>query len=107
MRREAYVALLQAANHLRTQVASNHDYHGNDMAERLGFVREYALAADLSAINIALLVPEPVADRARALAAAAARLAERSENPSRPPDFTELESCVRAFTAEAVKSNLS
>lgn len=105
IRREACVTLLRSVNDLRTQVADNHDYRGSEMAQRLALVRQYASAADISAFDVTLLVPDPLAGLARELAAAAARLAALGENTSRPPDFTEIESCAAAFTAEAVKIN--
>lgn len=106
-KREACVALLRSVHELRTQVANNHDYRGNQTAERLALVRQYASATDVAALNVALLAPQPLADLARQLAAAAERQAVEAENTTRPPDFTVLDQCVAAFTTEAVKTSQS
>src|ERR1700733_12630385 len=60
-RREACVALLKASGELRTQVANNHDYHGDEMTARLALVREHAAAAQVAAASVALLVAQPLA----------------------------------------------
>jgi hypothetical protein len=111
-RRDACVALLKAAGELRTQVANNHDYHGDEMTARLALVREHATAAQVAAASVALLVAQPLAELAMELAAAAGELAmEAAETTSleqrasiRLPDFAKLDRCIAAFTASAVSA---
>jgi len=108
--RRACVKLMRAVEDLRTQVANNHDYHGDEMAARLAQVREHAAAAEVQAVRIALLVPQTLAEPAQELAVAASRLAEKAaentdlvEGVSRlRPDFGELDACVAAFKDVAV-----
>jgi hypothetical protein len=101
-KRDACVALLRSVGELRTQVANNHDYRGNEIAERLALVRQYAVAAKVDAVNVALLVPQSLAGPAMQLAAAAASLAVAAENTRLPPDFTDLDRCVEKLTTEAL-----
>jgi hypothetical protein len=100
-KRDACLDLLRSVGQLRTQVANNHDYRGNEMAPRLALVREHAANTKVYAAKVAFLVPQPLADLAAKLDMAAASLATSAENPARPPDFTELDERVAAFTAEA------
>jgi hypothetical protein len=109
--RQACMDLLRAAADLRTQVANNHEYHGNETPARLAQVRQHAADAGVHAVSIALQAPQALADPARRLAAAADRLAvATAENTDldmgvsvRPPDFTELDTCVEAFSKLAVE----
>ena len=95
--RDACLALVRAAVKLRTQVANNHDHGESDMAPLLALVREYAADVEICAHTVAFLLP-PLADLAMNLGVAAARQAEKAErHPRRPPDFTELSTCIAAF----------
>jgi hypothetical protein len=109
-KRQACVELVQAVEDLRTQVANNHDYHGDEMAARLGLVRTYAAAAKVQAVSISLLVPQQLAEPAQELAAAAGRVAEAAERNTdlvlgvsrERPDLTELDAWIAAFKTRAV-----
>jgi hypothetical protein len=108
--RDACTALLRAAAQLRTQVANNHEYHGEEMGARLAQVRKYADDARTHAFNIALLMPRTVAEPAGQVAAAALRLVKTTvENTDlamgvsvRIPDFDELDGAIADFTNRAV-----
>jgi hypothetical protein len=108
--RQACMDLLRAAADLRTQVANNHEYHGNEMAARLAQVRQHAADAGVHAVSIALQAQPRLADPARRLAEAADRLAVATAGNTdlamgvsvRPPDFTELDACVEAFGNSAM-----
>ncbi len=103
-KRDACVSLLRSAGQLRTQIANNHAYQGNQLAPRLELVRQHAAATEICAVSVALLVPQPLGGLAMQLAKAASRLAVKAEeNPKHPPDFSELDNCVSEFTSEAVK----
>jgi hypothetical protein len=109
--RQACVELVQAAENLRTQVADNHDYHGDEMGARLAQVRAYAAQARVQAVRMSLMASHGLAATAQGLAAAASRLAEAAEATTNLrqgtstdlPDFGDLETCMAAFKAEAVK----
>ena len=109
--RQACVELVQAAENLRTQVAGNHDYHGDEMGARLAQVRAYATQARVQAVRISLMTSHGLTESAQGLAAAASRLAEAAEAATdlrqgastTLPDFGDLEACMAAFRAEAVK----
>jgi hypothetical protein len=104
-KRDACVALLRSAAELRTQIANNHAYQGAELAPRLELVRQHSAATKLSAVSVALLVSQPLGSLATELATAASRLAVNAEdNPKRPPDYSELDNCVAAFTTEAIRS---
>ncbi|HEX6525994.1 MAG TPA: hypothetical protein VF070_39175 [Streptosporangiaceae bacterium] len=111
-RREGCVALLRAASDLRTQVANNHDYSGNEMAARLAQVRSYATDAQVHAVAISLLAPRSLAEPAKRLAKAAENLAVTTAADTdldkgwmvRAPNFKELDACIEAFTADAASS---
>lgn len=106
-KRDACVALLRSAADLRTQIANNHAYQGIELAPRLELVRQHSAATELGAVSVALLVSQPMGSLATALATAASRLAVNAEeNPKRPPDYSELDNCVAAFAAEAIRSQL-
>ncbi len=104
-RRQACLDLLRAVGELRTQVANNAQYHGNEMGARLAEVRKCAAAAELNAVSVALLDPDKLAEPAEQLAAAASRLAAvaaESTNLSlgnmiHAPDFTELDETIVTF----------
>ena len=108
---QACVELVQAAENLRTQVADNHDYHGDEMGERLAQVRAFAALARVQAVRISLMAPQRLSEAAQALAAAASRLAEAAEASTNlqqgastaRPGFRDLEDCIAAFKAEAVR----
>jgi hypothetical protein len=112
-KRDACTALRRAVGELRNQVASNYDYHGDEMTERLARVREFAEAAQIQAVYIAMLLPEPIAGLAMRLGAAASRLAVKTAEHTDinagvvnfAPDFTELDPCTAAFVREAVNSD--
>jgi hypothetical protein len=112
-KRQACVELIRAVEDLRTQVANNHDYHGDEMAARLGLVRQYAAAAKVQAASISLLVPPELADPAQQLAEAAGRLAEAAERSTdlvlgvstARPDPTELDASIAAFKTSAVNES--
>jgi hypothetical protein len=111
---QACVDLLKAAGSLQTQVANNHEYHGEEMTGRLAEVRGYADATQEHAATVALLVPQTLAEPAEKVAAAATRLASRTAantnlNPdfmNMPvlPDFSELNDCIKAFRRIAISS---
>jgi hypothetical protein len=111
--RDACVALLKASGELRTQVANNHDYHGDDMTDRLALVRKHESAAQLAAARVAMLVAQPLAQLAGELSAAASELAMAAAKNTRldqgssirPPDFTKIDGCIAAFTASAVSAH--
>ncbi len=111
--RDACVALLKASGELRTQVANNHDYHGDEMSARLALVREHAAAAQVAAASVALLVAQPLARLAMELAAAASELAMAAARNTRldqgasiqPPDFEKFDGCIAAFTASAISAH--
>jgi hypothetical protein len=110
-KRQACVELVQAAENLRTQVADNHDYHGDEMPARLAQVRGYAAQARVQAVRISLMAPQGLSKSAQALAMAASRLAEAAEASTNLqqgastalPGFGDLEGCIADFKAEAVR----
>jgi DNA-binding MarR family transcriptional regulator len=109
-KRQACVELLQAVENLRAQVASNHNYHGDEMGARLAQVRTYAAEARIQALRISLMAPHGLGQSVRELAAAATALEQAAEattdvneGVSRElPSFAELKTRIAAFTAEAV-----
>lgn len=111
-KREACVELMQAVENLRTQVANNHDYHGDEMGARLAQVRSYAAQARVESVRISLLVPPELAEIAQQLATAASRLEQAAVNTTNLrqgtstelPDFAELSARIAAFKAEAVNN---
>lgn len=113
-KRQACVELMQAVESLRTQVANNHDYHGDEMGARLAQVRTYAAEARVQAVRISLLDPQKLGRPAQQLAATATRLAEAAANKTdlalgasrERPDFSELDACIAAFKTEAVNDAL-
>jgi hypothetical protein len=114
--REACENLLRAAGDLRTQVVNNQGFSGDRAAlsARLEKVREYAAAAQLHAVSVALLLPERTAQKADDLAAAASSLADWAAANTYPelggmdkklqPDFGVLNACITAFRTEAVEN---
>jgi hypothetical protein len=108
--REACVNLLRAVGDLRNQVASNHDYHGDEMGDRLAQVRQYWTAASIHAVGIAPLAPHALAEPAamlveagRGIAASAAESTDLKIGMSnQAPDFGELDTCTAAFSKKAV-----
>jgi hypothetical protein len=109
-KRKACLDLLRSAGELRTQVANAAQYHGDEMGTRLADIRKYAAAAQLHAVNVALLAPRKLAEPAQRLAAAASRLAAAAADGTdlrvnemiRPPDFTELDETFTTFQKIAV-----
>lgn len=95
---------------VRIQVANNHDYRGDEMAERLAMLRQYASDAALHAFDIGMNASEPLAGAAKQLSEEADRLvmaAEKSTDlalggSSERPDFTELDKRIAAFSEAAV-----
>ena len=108
--RDACTALLGSAAQLRTQVANNHEYHGEEMGARLAQVRKHADEARTHAFSIALLMPRTVAEPAGHVAAAALRLVKTTVANTdlamgasvRAPDFDELDRAIDVFTNQAV-----
>ena len=108
--RQACIGLLRAVVDLRTSVANNHDYHGEEMGARLAQVRQYAADARVHAFNIALLAPRPLADSASELAAAADRVAVAATEHTdlslgasvQAPDFATLDARIADFTSRAI-----
>jgi hypothetical protein len=104
------VDLVQAAEYLRTQVADNHDYHGDEMAARLAQVRAFAAQARIQAVRISLAVPPELAQVAEELATAARKLAEAAEArtdlrqgvSTELPDLGDLDACIAAFKTAAM-----
>ncbi len=109
-KRQACLDLLRSAGELRMQVANAAQYHGDEMGTRLADVRKSAAAAQLHAVNVALLAPRKLGEPAQRLAAAASRLATaaadgtdmRVQEMIRLPDFTELDENFTAFRQIAV-----
>ena len=111
-RRRACLDLLDAAQRLRTQVAGNVDYHGEETRARLEAARELAALVQLNAVAVALLLPDKVSVAGQDLAAAAAELmAAVEDNTSleqqamiRPPDFgpikTKIEELRKSVLAD-------
>ena len=110
-RRQACVDLVQAAENLRTQVANNHDYHGDEMGARLAQVRAFAAQARIQAVRISLAAPPELAQVAQELATAASRLAEAAEArtdlrqgaSTELPDLGDLDARIAAFRAAAMR----
>jgi hypothetical protein len=108
--RQACIDLLRAVVDLRTLVANNHDYHGEEMGARLAQVRQYAADARVHAFNIALLAPPRLADSAWELAAATDRVAIAATEDTdlslgmsvRAPNFATLDACIADFTSRAI-----
>jgi hypothetical protein len=108
--RQACVDLVQAAEYLRTQVADNHDYHGDEMAARLAQVRAFAAQARIQAVRISLAVPPELAQVAEELATAARKLAEAAEArtdlrqgvSTELPDLGDLDARIAAFKTAAM-----
>jgi hypothetical protein len=109
-KRQAAVQLMQAVENLRAQVASNHDYHGDEMGARLALVREYGAEARVQSLRISLMATSRLAASAQELAEAATRLEKAAEATTdvdhgvspELPGFGELEMHIAAFRAEAV-----
>lgn len=76
--RRACEGLYTTVSDLRTQIRTNHDYHGAEMRERLEKVWRYAGEADKQAARIELLVRGDLAESARLLAGAAAEAAAQA-----------------------------
>lgn len=102
---DACVDLLRSVGQMRTQIANNHDYRGNETAPLLALVRQHAADAQVQAVKVAFLGSKPLAELATDLAKAIARLAVKAENTTRPPDFSDLDARVAAFTTEATKTS--
>jgi hypothetical protein len=113
-RNEACVALREAIGDLRTQVADNADYHGSEMGARLALVRKYAKEAEVHALKIGFIAPEPLSRAAMRLAAAGAALVVKTEENTNVdagvvtdrPDFTEVDTRITEFTKVAMKYNV-
>lgn len=106
--RDACMALRRAVGDLRTQVANNYDYHGEEMAARLARVREHAQAAEIHAVHVSMR-DEYLGGLAMRLGTAASQLAVKTAANTDvdggvvtlPPDFTELDECIAAFVEKA------
>jgi hypothetical protein len=104
--RQECVGLIRAAWDLRTMIKNNHEYHGDEMGERLAKVRERAADAAVYSAAIAALAPGPLADAAARLASAAQQLAEQASANTdldmgrsiRAPECGDLESRITKFT---------
>lgn len=111
-KRQACLELVQAAENLRNQVANNHDYHGDEMGDRLAQVRAFAAQARIQAVRLSLAASPELAQSAQELATAASRLAEAAEArtdlrqgaSTELPDFSDLDACIAAFRAAVVRS---
>jgi hypothetical protein len=111
-KRQACLELVQAAENLRTQVANNHDYHGNEMADRLAQVRAFAAQARIQAVRLSLAAPPELAQSAHELATAAGQLAEAAEArtdlrqgaSTELPHLGDLDARIAAFRAAAVQN---
>jgi hypothetical protein len=109
-KRRACEELLRAVGNLRTQVANNYTYHGEEMGTRLERVRNYAAAAQLHAVGVSLLAAESLAMLADVMAKAANSLAEWAvENTNleqgsmiREPNFRDLDDRTKAFIEKVV-----
>lgn len=79
--RNECVKLLRAAWDVRTMAANNHEYHGDEMAERLARVRTRAADASMRWVIIATLAPGDLGSSAKRLGLAADHLAlEQAKN---------------------------
>jgi hypothetical protein len=111
-RRQACVELVQAAENLRTQVANNHDYHGDEMGARLAQVRAFAAHARIQAVRISLSALPELVRPAQELAAAASQLAEAAEVRTdlrqgasiELPDLRDIDAHIAAFKAAAMRT---
>jgi hypothetical protein len=111
--RQACLDLLRASGELRTQVANNAEYHGDEMGARLAEVRKCAASAQLHAVSVAFLGPATLKEPAERLAAAANGLAEAAAqntdlslgNMVRTPDFAQLDEAIAAFRAIAAATD--
>jgi hypothetical protein len=111
-RRQACLELVQAAENLRTQVANNHDYHGDEMGARLAHVRAFAAQARIQAVRLSLTAPADLTQSAQELAIAASQLAEAAEArtdlrqgvSTELPNLGDLDAHVAAFRAAAVRA---
>jgi hypothetical protein len=111
-KRQACVELVQAAENLRTQVANNHDYHGDEMGDRLAQVRAFAAQARIQAVRISLAAPPELAQVTQELAAAASRLAEAAEARTdlrqgasiELPPLSDLDTRMAVFRAAAARN---
>jgi hypothetical protein len=109
-RRQACLDLLRVAGELRTQVANNFEYHGTEMAERLGKVRQAASEARLHAVEVSLRAPDRLAEPAEEVAAAAENLAvAAAENTDvnagvmrNLPGFSALDVSIEDFRREVI-----
>jgi hypothetical protein len=104
-RRQACLALLDAAQKLRTQITGNFGYHGEEMSERLAAARELAASVQLNAAAVALMLPKTISVAGQHLAASAARLMDATQHDTdlnqkvmiRPPDFSPSTSRSTSF----------
>ena len=108
--RRACERLYTTVSDLRTQIRTNHDYHGSEMRARLEKVWRYAGNADKQAIRIELLVPADLAGSARQLAESAAMAAAAAAAATNLdmgicvtlPDLTELAAHTAAFREQVI-----
>ncbi len=122
-RQLAYSELLSANAQLRAHAEITCQHHWTDLNVRLAAAHDYAVAVGLQAARSALLSPQEVANAALALGHAAGSLArwmtqnaKMGKEYSGPdghflpgevdgrPDFTELDTCSRAFLRLAAKA---
>lgn len=116
-RYEACIRLLRAVWELRVLAETMQEFPGDHMDTQLVDIRGRQATAELEAMGVARMVgaefPELVKATQR-LSEAASRFADAAgTNASRQPDsrdraplvFGELDECVMAFKAEAVKAN--
>lgn len=110
-KRQACLDLLRVCGQIRTQVASNYEYHGTEMADRLAAVRRLAADADLYAVSVSLQAPDRLAAPASALSAATTRLARKTADDTdlslgsmaERPDYRELEARRDEFRRAAAE----
>jgi hypothetical protein len=104
------IKLLHAVWDLRTMVANNHEYHGDEMGARLAKVRRRAADASMKWVIIATLAPSDLGGSARRLGMAADLLAVEAAKYTdldrgrsiRAPEFGEVDSCIKDFSARVV-----
>jgi hypothetical protein len=108
--RDECTKLLRTVWDLRTMVANNHEYHGDEMGARLAKVRRRAADASMRWVAIATLVPGDLGRSAKRLGMAADHLALEAAKYTdldrgrsiRDPEFGEVDSCIKDFSERVV-----
>lgn len=107
---QACIDLLSAAGDLLTQVMNASQYHGEKMGELLAEIRESAVAVELQAARVELVMPQRLTEPANRLAKAAKKFAALAvagtdiahKEMLRVPETAELDQATEAFREQAV-----